>query len=891
MKLWAKLKSSFHRKAMETDMAEEMRAHIEMQAERNRAAGMSTDEARYAALRQFGNVASLQERGRDARGWRWLDELRQDARSAVRQIAKVPGFSLVVVLTLAFGVAVNAVLFGMVEMLFLRPSLLPGAERLVVVLQRSEMLKMPHGLSFPDYRDYRERLRSVDALVASMPNPANLSADGAAPQRTWVEVVSPNAFTALDVVAARGRTLLPSDGEAHGGAAVTVLSHDCWQKQFGGDTNIVGRSIRLNGSPFTVVGVAPEKFHGFHSMLAMSAWVPAGALDALRPGAKGMLDWRGAPGWRVTGRLKPGATLDALRAEAAVVLEQLTKEYPNDHRSYRSTVVLESRARPDPSVAEFLPVFMALFVGLVLLVLLTACANVANLMIARAATRQRELTVRAALGATRGRLIRQLLVESLMLAAIAGVVGWLVAGVMGGLMQRFSPQGDMPVAVDTTASWQSYTFVALVSLLAGLASGLLPALRSSRIDLASQLKRGTDEAMTGGRHRLRNMLVIGQVMMSLIVLICAGLFLQSLRRVQGVDLGFRPERLLMMSYDAALQGYSDDRIRLFNHDLLTRIRAVPGIEAAGLTTHMPFDNQINARETRPENPPPQLKDGVAPAKISLVSPGFIEAIGIRLRRGRTLSDTDQASTPRVAVINVAMADLCWPDQEAIGKRFQPWKDGPWIEVVGIAENSKYMMLSEPSTPAYFASLAQETVSPVTLVMRTAGEPTAEASRVRAELLALDPHLPIYDVRTMEELMATSVFALLPLRMGMSAAVAQGAITLLLSVMGLYAVVAFGVAQRSREIGIRMALGADHGRMVAFVVREGMRLAVLGVAGGVVFAALLGFGLSKVLYGLSTVGPLIFGAAVLLMLVVTALACWLPARRAARVDPVVALRAE
>ncbi|MBA3903461.1 MAG: hypothetical protein C0522_07290, partial [Rhodocyclaceae bacterium] len=669
------LKSLFRKKELDAQLAEEIRTHVALATEANRAAGMSPEEARHAALREFGNVPSIEERTRDERGWRWLDELRQDTRTALRQIAKSPGFSAVVVLTLAFGIAVNAVLFGMVDLFFLRKSTLPEAERIALLMHRSDMIQMPHGVSYPDYRDYRDRLRTVEALVASMPAPANLSADGAAPQRTWVEVVSPNAFTALEIAAARGRTLLPADGEAKGAAPVAVLSHDCWQTKFGGDPDIVGRVVRLNGKPFTVVGVAREKFHGFHGMLAMSAFVPAGAIDTFRPSAAGLLEWRGAPSWRALARLRPGVRIEELRSEAAVVLGQIAKEHPAEHRQIRSVVLAESRSRPDPSVAEFLPVFLALFLGLVTLVLFTACANVTNLMIARAATRQREFTVRSAVGATRARLIRQLLVESVVLAVLAGAAGWVISEAMGRLMQRFTPQGDIPIAIDGSPSWQGIAFLVAISLVAGVTSGLLPALRASRIDLVSQLKRGNEDLPTGGKHRLRNSLVMGQVTMSLIVLVCAGLFLQSLRRVQGVELGFRPERLLMLSYDLALQGYAEDRVRNFNQELLTRVRALPGVEAAGLTSHMPFDNQINAREVRPENPSGALKDGVAPAKLSVVSPGFLEGIGIRLRSGRTLTEADQPNTPRVAVINVAMAELCWPGQEAVGKRFQPWKDG------------------------------------------------------------------------------------------------------------------------------------------------------------------------------------------------------------------------
>ncbi|MBI2498316.1 MAG: ABC transporter permease, partial [Opitutae bacterium] len=891
MKLLHQLRSLLRKDKLDAEMAEEMRLHLEMQAERNRAAGMSADDAHYAARRQFGNVASLQEQAREQRGWVWLDQLRQDAQYAGRQIAKSPGFAAVVVLTLAFGIAVNAALFGIVNVFFLQPSALPGAERLVLLMHRTDMMKMPLGLSYPDYRDYRDRLKNVEGLIAFLPTPAHLSADGTAPQRTWVEVVSPNAFVDSGVPAALGRVLVPADGEAKGGAPVAMLAYAHWKNHFGADPGILGRAVRLNGKPFTVVGVAPERMHGFHSMIAASAFVPVGAIDTLRPGMADSIEWRGAPMWRVMGRLKPGVSLATARAEAVVLLEQLTREFPDTHRNYRAFVIPENRARPDPSVAEYLPVFAALFVGLVALVLASACANVANLMIARAATRQHELTVRAALGAGRGRLIRQLLVESLLLAAIAGLVGWLLADAAGWAMHTFAPPGDPPVATDFAPGWRSYLFTAVISLVAGLASGLLPALRASRVDLVSQLKRGIDEAMAVGRHRLRDMLVIGQVAMSLIVLICAGLFLQSLRRVQSVDLGFRPERLLMLSYDLSLQGYDDNRSRNFNDDLLARVRAIPGVESAGLTSHVPFDKQINAREVRPENPPPQLKDGIAQAKIAMASPGFAETLGVRLRQGRGLRTTDQANTPRVAVINAALANVCWPDQDAVGKRFQPWKDGPWIEVVGVTETAKYMMLSEPSTPSFLMSLTQETTAPVTLLVRTSGEPAAMASRLRAEVQALDPQLPLYDVQTMGELMGSSVFAELPLRMGMGIALVQGGISLVLAIMGLYAVVAFGVAQRTREIGIRMALGADADRVVSLVVREGMRLSVIGAVAGLLFSILLGLGLSKVLFGLGAIEPVTFGVVSVLMLGTTALACWLPARRAARVDPLVTLRAE
>ncbi len=817
-----------------------------------------------------------------------------DLRFALRQIAKSPGYAAVVVLTLAFGIAVNSNIFAMVDVFLLRKMPVPEADKLVLVLQKSEAWNMPHGPSFPDFKDYRDRMHTLRDVIAYFPNPAHLSAEGKSPERAWVEVVTPNGFSALGVRAepGLGRVLVPSDGEAKGAPPVTVLSYDCWQQRFGGDPAIVGRSVVLNGRPFTVVGVARKGFHGFTYSLALSAWVPSGALGSLREGAEGMLEWRGAAGaWRMLARLQPGVSLAEARADAAVVTSQLVQEYPEDHHGVRSVVIPERLARPDPTFADFLPLFAALFVGLVGLVLFIACANVANLMLARAVTRDRELTMRAALGASRWRIMRQLLVESLVLAAIAGVVGWLLGQASGVLLQRFQTQGDIPVNTDFGPQWPFYVFTAVISLIAGLASALPSAWRASRINLNEQLQQGSGSRVSRGHHRLRNLFVVSQVTFSLVVLVCAGLFLRSLHRIRSVELGFRPDHLLMVSYDLGLQGYAQDRGTNFNRQLLDRVRALPGVVDASLTSHVPFSYGMLGRDIRPENPPPTMKDGSTNVSTAIVEPGFPEMLGVPLRHGRALAATDSASTPRVAVVNQALADLCWPAQDAVGKRFQPWKDGPWIEVVGVTENAKYVMLAESGRPFYYESLAQDYLAPLTLMVRTTAEPAAHAHAVRAVVHDLDPHLPVFDVRTMEDLMNTSVFALLPFRMGVTLATVQGVIGLLLAVMGLYAVVSFGVARRTREIGIRMALGAEPRRVVGAVLAESVRLTFIGVVIGLLIATAAGFGMSRALYGLGAIDPVVLGGVTLLLVGVAGFACWWPARRATRVDPVVALRAE
>lgn len=816
-----------------------------------------------------------------------------DLKFALRQIAKSPGYAIVVVLTLAFGLAVNSTIFGMINGIFLRPLGVPEEDRVVLILQRSEAWQLPHQISFPDMKDYRERLTTIRDIYATLPLPAHLSAEGKSPERVFFELVTPNAFQSLGVgvVPGMGRTLLPSDGEAAGGPPVTVLSHTCWQTRFGGDPEIVGKNVIVNGHPFEVVGVAPEKFNGFMGLIASSGFVPTSAVAAMRDDGAGILEWRSAAAWRTFGRLAPGATLADAQAEAAVVTQQLVSEYPDEHRGVTSVVLPEPRARPDPIFADFLPILAALFAGMVAMVLLIACANVANLMFARTALRQRELSMRAALGASRGRLIRQLLVESVLLAMIAGVVSWLLAMWGGVLLAEYAPKGDTPVAFETAGNWRDYVFTTLASLAAGFAAGIWPAWRASRIDVNESLKAAAGGRVSAGRHWMRNLLVVSQVAFSLVVLVSAALFLRSLQKVQGVDLGFEPDRLLIASFDLKLQGYDEKRAAVFQDQVLQRVLALPGVESAAFTTHVPFDYNSTIRDVYPENPAPTLDDGAVSVSYAQVSPGFIDMLGLRMREGRQFTDADNQASAHVAIVNQAFAQKCWPGDEVIGKRFRPWRDGPWIEIVGLTETAKYVMLTEDPRPFYYVPLAQDFSSPVTIMLRTAGDPAASMNAVRQAVREVDEHLPVYDVRVHAEIMGNSIFAYMPMRMGATLAGTQGVIGVFLAIMGLFSVVSFGVTQRTREIGVRIALGAQPGRIVRTMLVEGLVLTGVGLVIGSVLAAGVGFVMSMKVYGLAPVEPLILGGVALLLLGTAALACWWPARRASRVDPMVALRTE
>lgn len=816
----------------------------------------------------------------------------QDLRFALRMMVKTPGFTLVVVLTLAFGIALNTQIFRTVGWFFFQELPVAGADRLALIVQRRDaVINTPYGLSFPDFQDYRARTTaSFDTLAAFFFQPANLSTEGKVPERIWLSLVTPDAFTRLGVPARLGRTLLPSDGEAHGGQPVAMLSHACWQARFGGDPGVVGRTVLLNGRPFTVVGVAPENFTGFALTLSMSVFLPSGAAEHLWSDGARFIDDRGLPSWRVLGRLREGATIDSANAEVRAIDRQLVEAFPDSHKGTRTYVLPESRCRPDPAVSDYSPIFAAVFTALVVLVLCIACANVTNLMVARALERQKELTMRSALGASRWRLIRQLLVESLLLAALAGVVGWFLSDWASALFARFSPQLDLPINTATGAAARDYVFAAVVSLLAGLASGLVPALRASRIDLIASLKDGGGGRLAGGRHFLRNALVVGQVTFSIVVLVSAGLFVQSLQRLRSVDIGFRPDHLLMLSFDLGLQGYSDARGRQFSRQVLEKVAAVPGVASAAFTQHVPFDYMVFLRDVWPEDAAGRLDDGVAVA-CSRVDGDFFGTMEIPLLRGRALLPGDDASAPPVAVVNQAFAELCWPGADAVGKRFRVWPDQPWIEVVGVTTTARYVMLAEDPRPYLYLPVQQDYFTPHTLMVRTRGDPAALARDVRAAIQELDADLPVFGIRTMNDLMEASVMALMPFRLGASLAAVQGIIGLLLAVMGLYAVVSHGVSRRTQEIGIRVALGANPRQVVKLVVRESLRLTVLGIVIGLALAVGVGVLMSRILYGLDVVNPFVVAGVTALLLATAALACYWPVRCATRVDPLVALRAE
>ncbi len=815
-----------------------------------------------------------------------------DLKYALRQIVKSPGYTIVVVLTLAFGIAVNTQIFGMVSSMFLEAMPVRDSGRLTAIITRNDVFPLPQRVSFLDFIDLRAGSKTLTDFTASFSAAAHVSIPGRTPERAWVDAVTPDSFATLGVTTILGRPLQAGDGEMPPGTPVAVLTHRYWQNHFGSDPDIVGRTVLIDAKPFTIVGVAQAGFHSFSWALTVDLFVPSGTFPQLSADGDAFFKYRSASAWRVLAYRRPGVTIAGVNAELAVFARRFAKDFPEEHRNTRFQAVPEQRARPDPAMTDFAPVFAILFSGLVALVLFIACANVANLMSARALDREKELVVRAALGASRFRLIRQLLVESILLAVIAGLVGYLLAVWGGDALRNFTPPGDgIPIRTDRTAGWQLWAFTAGISLIAGLASGLFPALRSSRIDLNEGLKQGAGRQIGGGGHRLRNLLVIGQVAISCVVLISAALFLRGLNAAHELKLGFNPDRLLMLSFDLNLQGYKQERGLHFEQQLLERVRALPGVESASFAQHLPFNYNILIRDSWPDNPTGHVPDGHLPVALSGVEPGFVKMMGIPLLRGRDLLPTDDERAPPVAVINEAMAKAFWPGREAIGQHFRMWQGAPAIEVVGVTATGKYVMLTEEPKPYFYRPLAQFYGMPGTLVVRTAGDPHGLVHSLRETVRALDADLPVYSLITLDEHMNASAFALMPLRAGAVLAAVQGSIGLLLAILGLYAVVSYGVTNRTREIGVRMALGATNRDVLRLVSREGLRLTCIGLAIGVVLALGLSIGLSRVLFGVQAFDPVAFPAVIALLVATAALACWLPARRATKVDPMVALRAE
>jgi len=829
-----------------------------------------------------------------------MDALWQDIRYALRQLRKNPGFVAVAVLTLAMGLTVNTTIFFMINDLFLRP--LPAADpgRLVVIAQTTTQMPFLLPFSCQDFLDFQrsvegdshevpEMARAFSGIMTYLESAVHMSRQGEATERTYVHMVSGNYFTVLGAQPMMGRLFLPNEGRTPGADAIVVLTYDTWKSRFAADPHIVGQLVKINGLPFTVVGVTQPKFVGAQWGRALSGFVPISMLPLMNPEGNEVLTNRGHTTVYMMARLQPGASLAQARAAASLMMARIMKDYGPQHpQGASATVIRESMSRPAPSVANFMPLVVGALMILALLVLAITAANVANLLYARAADRERELAIRGALGASRWRLLRQLLAESTLLALAAGTIGTIAAIAVTPLLGKMIVVGDMAPAANTGTDWRLYVFTFVASLATGILAGLLPAWKATRLEILPLLKNAP--VFAGGRHRLRSLLVIGQVAISCVVLICAGLAARSVQRLAQINLGFRPDHIFLASVDPTLERYSDERGRQFQAQLLDKLRVIPGVTNASLATRLPFDNGgggMNA-SVWPEGQTPTDFQKFTLVPCTSVDRAYLQTLGTRLLAGRDFTAQDDEAAPRVVIINRALAQQ-WPNGDAVGKRLS--LQGNVMQVVGVVDEMRYWAIADTNRPLIFYPLAQHFQQGVTIVVRTGMDPLEITASVKQAVAQLDPDMPVYNIRTLDQQITTSPMGMAPMRMGTIIAGAQGMIALFLATLGLYGLISHSVKRRTHEIGIRMALGAKPGNMLWLLIGQGLRLVLIGVGLGLAAAFMVTRVLASVLYGVRPTDLLTFGGVTFLLVGVAVLASYIPARRAAKVDPMVALRYE
>jgi putative ABC transport system permease protein len=810
-----------------------------------------------------------------------MNNLWQDLRYGARMLMKQPGFTLIAVITLALGIGANTAIFSLVNTALLRPLPVKRPEQLVSL--NNVALNLPV-ISYPNYRDFRDRNKSFSGMLAYRYTPLGLSVNGVN-ERVWGYLATGAYFEVLGVKPALGRFFTPDDDKASGAHPVAVITYDCWQKRFAGDPQVIGKTVIINGRNFTIIGVAPRGFYGSEIAYRPEIWVPIMMQEQVEGWSA--LETRSNSVFFAQGRLKPGVTISQAESELKTIAAQLAREFPNENEGM--TVTLSPAGLLGSWMRGPIVVYSSVLLAVVGLVLLLACTNLANLLLARATERRKEIAVRLAIGASRWRLVRQLLTESTLLSTLGGALGLLLAYWLVDAVMALKPPIDIALSTELHIDGRVLLFTAVVSALTGVIFGLLPAWQAIKPDIVPALK---DEALLGGYRRswLRNSLVVFQVSLSLVLLICAGLALRGLQRAQLLNPGFTPQQALEMSFDLGLQGYDGPRTREFKRRLLERVRALPEVQYAGLSNFVPLNLSVSSiNPIHVEGQPEQRGANVPMAMAARSSPGFLSALGTRLIQGRDFTEQDGESKQDVAVVNEIFARRFWPGQSALGKRFSnAGSAGPWIEVVGVIQDGKYFSLNEEATPFVYTNMRLWIGGSLTMVARTASEPQSAIEAIRREVQQLDATLPVYNVRTMVEHMAIPLF---PARVAATLLGSFGLLALLLAAIGIFGVMSYAVTQRTREIGIRIALGAPASGIFKLVVGQGLKPAALGLAIGLACAFAGTRLMSGFLYGVSALDVVTFAGVSLLLALVAMLACYVPARRATKVDPMAALRRE
>ncbi len=820
-----------------------------------------------------------------------MGSLLQDLRYAFRVLLHKPGFTIVAVLTLALGIGANATIFSVVDAIVFRPLPVNDPGSLVRLFNTSNIeIVETDNLSYPDYVDLRDK-NDVFSSMLAFDTASLVFGKGDHSDVATGYVASGNFFDMLGVQARLGRTFHPEDDEP-AAAPVAVISYAAWQRRFGSDPNIVGQRIDLSSTPFTIVGVAPEGFTGLLKPYSPEFWIPIGKHATLRDGGAASLQNRQERNLDIVGRLKPGVTLEQAKANMTALARGLAEVYPDTNLNRGLLVIPANRIAVDPSLDKYVYIGSAFLMTLSGSVLLIACANLANLLLARGMARRREMAIRLSVGGSRRRLIRQLLTESVVLAVMGGAAGLLVAMWCAAFLNVIKLPLPIDFALGVQLDWRVLAFTFAVSVATGIVFGLIPALHASKLDLNSALKDESG-AVKGSRGRalLRSALVVGQVTVSLVLLIFAGLAVRSLRNATSMDPGFNPRNVVVATIAPRLSSYGETKGRAFFRELLARLNALPGVESASMTANLPLTLSValsfftlEGEEQLPENQR-RLVD------MTMVSPEYFRTVGIPFIAGRDFSERDQDAASQLVVINETMARRFWPNENPVGRRFSITLFGPQLrraEIIGVVKDGKYRTLGEEPRPFVYANMVQNYAGMATLIVRAGGDTRTVFADIRKTVSSIDRSMPVFGLMTLTERIGPSL--LLPKYAAMLFG-AFGVLGTLLAVVGLYGVVSYSVSQRTHEIGVRMALGGQRSDILKLVVGEGMVLTGVGLALGLAGALVLARFISVILYGIGSADPVTFIGISVLMIVVTLEACYIPARRATGVEPTIALRYE
>ncbi len=816
-----------------------------------------------------------------------MDTILQDLRYGIRMLMKSPLFTTIAVLTLALGIGANTAIFSMVDSFLLRPLPVRAPYQLTVLTLEQNSKELQTEFSVADFDDIRNQTSNVfSEMMGYQFGLDGLSVNGK-PDRILTNYVTGNYFQTLGLTPFLGRFTLPSEGKTPGADPVLVLSYSYWQTRFGADANVVGQKALIDGQPVTIIGVAPKGFRGMHSLLEAQGYLPFGMLS-IEAYPSDFMTNRNSRNLNVVARLKPGVSLQQAQAALNVVAQRLSQQYPESDKGLALGVFSERLSRPEPSRDNPLPKISALFLVLAALVLVLACVNVANILLVRATVRQREMAIRAALGAARSRLIRQLLTESLLLGILGGAAGILLGMWASGLVSSINLKTQLPVRLEFGFDWRVFGYAFAAALFTGIVVGIVPALRASRRSLSETLHQG-GRSVSSGRNRLRSALVVVQVGGSLMLLIVAALFTRSLQQAQRMNLGFDPANVLNVTMDPNEIGYNELQARAFYKELLQRLRALPGVQSASLAFSVPLGYyangdtlQIEGYQPPPGQPPPSVL-------FNTVSTDYFKTLRVPMVSGRTFTDADDQKAQYVAIVNQTMAERFWPHQDPIGRQFKMASDTKHsVQVVGVAHDS---VTRGRKIPEYFyVPLAQNFSSIATLQVRTAAAPEGMIAAVQKEIAALAPDLPVFDVQTMTQGLYTAN-GFLRFQLGAAMTGALGALGLILAIVGVYGVISYTASQRTHEIGIRVALGAQPADILKLIFGQGLLIVGIGVVVGLVAASAIARLVGNFLVGVKSTDPLTYAAVSIMLVTVALLACYVPSRRAMRVDPMQALRHE